>query len=252
MKRFFILTAVACAASAQADLVLQQQIVTPDYNGTITMKVKGDKVRLDVNTSQSQALGTIMDLNTGETITLIPAQKLFLKTMGGPVNKPQTSGGVVAPGPKSNAPVPHATGKTQKVGEYDTELYAWSSSGGITGTAWVAKSFPDYARIRADLAILDKTTGADNGASPELSTLPGMVVRSEVSGGGKTITMALISAKEGPLDNSFFGVPYGYKELPKLQPLKTVGAQPAANSATAAPVPASRTITPSTQKAPAW
>ena len=149
--------------------------------------------------------------------------------------------------------MPHPTGKTQKVGEYDTELYTWSSADGITGTAWVAKSFPDYARIRADLAILDKTTGADNGASPELSALPGMVVRSQVTGGGKTITMALISAKEGPLDDSFFGVPPGYKELPKVQPLKPVVTQPApqkpsGSSASTTPATSAKISTPSAQK----
>ena len=249
MKRSLILFAVAlAAASAQADLILQQQIVTPDYNGVITMNVKGDKVRLDVNAGQPQALSTILHLSTGETITLVHGQKMFVKTQGTPAKQTSKAGA---------APVPHPTGQTQKVGEYDTALYTWSKANGITGAAWVAKTFPDYARIRADLAVLDQTAGAGNGASPELSKLPGMVVRSQVTGGGETLTMALISAKEGPLADSLFGVPHGYKELPKVQPLTPAVTQPssqkpAGNSGPASPAPAAKTTTPAAQKLPAW
>jgi hypothetical protein len=252
MKRFIILFAVACtAAGARADLTMQQQIVTPDFNGVITMKVKGDKVRLDVNAGQPQALSTILNLNTGETITLVHGQKMFAKTQSPPAKQTKP------PGTASRAPVPRPTGQTQKVGEYDTELYTWSKANGVTGTAWVAKSFPDYARIRADLTTLDQSTGADNGTSPELSKLPGMMVRSQVAGGGETLTMALISAKEGPLDDSVFGVPRGYKEVPKLQPLKPVAAPPATQkpsgkSGPTAPAPAAKTATPPAQKLPAW
>jgi hypothetical protein len=217
MKRIFILLAVAAATTgARADLVMQQQIVTPNYNGVATMKIKGTKVRMDLYAGQPQALSTITELNTGETITLLHSQKMFLKTPGTPMNQTKPAGDT------SSAPVPRATGKTQKVGDYDTELYTWSNARGINGTAWVAKNFPDYARIRTDIAVLDKTAGANNDTSPELNTLPGMVVRSQVTGSGQTITLALISAKEEPLDASFFGIPRDYKELPKPKPLKPV------------------------------
>jgi hypothetical protein len=254
MKRFFILFAIAWAAGdARADLVMQQQIVTPGYEGVATIKVKGSKVRLDLYAGQPQAWSTITDFNTGDTTTLMHSQKIFLKTAGAPMN--QTRPAVA--GAASKVPVPHATGQTQKVGEYDTELYTWSNARGITGTAWVAKSFPDYARVRADLAVLDKTAGADNDVSPELSMLPGMVVRSQVAGGGQTITMALMSAKEGPLDTSLFGVPRDYKELPQPKPLKPVVTQSApqkasGNSTPKAPAPAAKTSAPTTQKLPAW
>jgi hypothetical protein len=254
MKQFFILLAIAWAAGdARADLVMQQQIVTPGYNGVATIKVKGAKVRLDLYAGQPQAWSTITDFNTGLITTLMHSQKIFVKTAGAPMQQTRPAGA----GAASKAPVPHATGKTQKVGEYDTELYTWANARGITGTAWVARSFPDYARVRADLAVLDKTAGADNDVSPELSTLPGMVVRSEVAGGGQTITMALMSAKEGPLDTSLFAVPHDYKELPQPKPFKPAVSQSSpqkasGNSAPKAPAPATKTAAPPTQKLPTW
>ena len=102
--------------------------------------------------------------------------------------------------------------------------------------------------------MLDKTAGADKDMTPALSTLPGMVVRSQVTGGGQTITLALISAKEGPLDASLFGIPRDYKEVPQPKPLKPVATQPAppkASGSSTPKAPATSTNT-STQKLPAW
>jgi hypothetical protein len=249
MKRIFILFAAVCAAAAvRADVVIQQQITVTTNNAVATMKIKGTKVRLDMNAGQPQALSTITDLNTGETINLMHNQKLYLKSPGQPM-KPARSSGTA-----SQAPVPRPTGKTQKVGDYDTELYTWSNDRGITGTVWVAKNYPDYARIRADFAVLDKTAGADTDMTPALSALPGMVVRSQVTGGGQTITAALISAKEGPLNASLFGIPSDYKEVPRPKPLKPVVTQPAPQKASGSSnpkTPATSTKT-TTQKLPDW
>ena len=249
MKRFFGLAAIFFAtAGAQADLVLQQQITTAKYTGVTTMKVRGTKVRLDLYAGQPQAVSTIMDLSTGENITLMHNQKMFLKTPGTPMNQARPASKA------SKAPVPQNSGKKQKVGDYDTELYSWSNAQGITGTAWVAKNYPDFARIKADLAMLDKTADAEDDTSPQVSLLPGMVVRSQVSGGGQTLTLALISAKEGPLDSSNFAIPRDYKEMPKLKPLQPVAAPPPAQKPPGGPVPKSSAAHPntSTQKPPGW
>jgi Domain of unknown function (DUF4412) len=249
MKRFFILFAVACtAADARADLVIQQQITITTNNSVATMKIKGTKIRMDMYAGQPQALSTITDLNTGETINLMHNQKMYMKSPVQPMKQARSSGTA------SRTPVPRPTGKTQKVGDYDTELYTWSNDRSITGTVWVAKNYPDYSRIRADFAVLDNAAGADTDTTPALSALPGMVVRSQVTGGGQTITVALILAREWPLDASLFGIPRDYKELPRLKPLKPVVTQPAppkASGSSTPKAPATSTKT-TTQKLPAW
>ena len=99
------------------------------------------------------------------------------------------------------------------------------------------KTYPDYARIRADFAVLDQNRRSGQRCDPELSVLPGMVVRSQVAGGGQTITMALISAREEPMNASLFGIPRDYKEVPRPKPLKTVIAQPAPQKASGSSTP---------------
>ena len=241
MKWIFIFLALACAAgNACADLVIQQQITTPNYNGVVTMKIKGTKVRTDMYSGQPQAISSIVDLDTGEVIMLLHKQQMYLKT-----KQSKSSGAFPSP------PTPQPTGKYQKVGDYDTELYMWTNSRGITGTVWVAKNYPDYARIRADYTTLDKTTGMDREMTPALSTLPGMAVRSQVTGGGQTIILALISAKEGPVDTSAFRIPHDYKEVPKLKPVKQVTSPPVPSNAPGASTPkAPGTTSPKTANAP--
>ena len=189
------------------------------------MKVRGTKIRLDLYAGQPRAISTIKDLNTGDIVTLMHNQKMFLKTPGAPTKqaRPASTGAAANVKP----PKPRDTGKSEKMGGYDTKIYTWSNSRGIIGTAWVAKNFPNFAQIRTDLAALDKSpSGTNNDMSPELSTLPGMVVKSQVSGGGQTITAILVSAKEEPIDASLFQTPRDYREVPRPQPLKPVSQPP--------------------------
>jgi len=216
MKRMFLFLALIYASTiARADLVLRQQIVAANYTGIATVKVKGAKVRLDLYAGQPQAVSTISDLSTGDSVTLMHNQKVFVKTLGGLMKQAKSSGS----GAASKAPVPHPTGKTEKVGAYNTDIYTWSNSRGITGTAWVAKNYPDFAKIRADLAVVDQSAAEmNNGADPELSRLPGMVVKTQVTGGSQTIVVTLVSAQEEPVDASLFQTPANYKELPRPKP----------------------------------
>jgi len=228
MKLIYIFFAlVVAAAGARADLVIQQQITVATNSSVATMKIKGSKIRLDMYAGRPQAISTISDLKTGDAITLLHTQKMFVKTAGAAARKNKPPGNV--PAVAAKPPVPRSTGKTEKVGGYDTEIYTWSNSRGITGTVWVAKNFPDYARIRTDLALLDKSAAdANNNQEPELSKLPGMVVKSQVAGSRQTITAILLSAREEPTDASLYQVPANYKEMLPVKPPKTIAAQPVA------------------------
>jgi len=87
MKHLLLLIALTAAAAARADLVMQQQITTPNYEGVTTMKIKGAKMRMDLYAGQPQSQSIVTDLNTGEIITLIHGQKLYSKTADGPTKQ---------------------------------------------------------------------------------------------------------------------------------------------------------------------
>jgi len=219
MKRLLSLIAwISTVASARADLVMQQKA---DFGGpsnlvTITIRIHGDKIRQDIDGLGDGDMSLIKDANTSDSIALMPRQKLF------------TRPGAKAAGaqsPEAALSKPLDTGKADIVGGYDTEIYAWAAdrklwneTNGMVETLWVARGFTNFENIKADLAKLDRANVSfpGKGMQPEISTLPGMVVKSrlivKLNGILQTISITLVSAREEPVAPSVFDVPSDFKE----------------------------------------
>ena len=161
-------------------------------------------------------MSLIKDSGTGDSIVLLHRQNMFTK----PVAKAKS-----VQSPEAALSKPLDTGKSDMVGGYDAEIFAWAAdrelwndTNGMIETLWVARNYPKYENIKADLAKLDRANVSfpGKGMQPEISTLPGMVVKSRliVKMGGivQTINITLVSAKEEPVDPSIFEVPGDYKE----------------------------------------
>jgi hypothetical protein len=219
MKRFLLLAAlISTATRARADLVMHEQadFGNPTNLISITIKIHGDKIRQDLDGLQSGNMSLIKDASTGDSIVLMRQEKLFTK----PAAKTKD-----AQSPDAALSKPNDTGKADRVGGYDAEIYAWAAdrrlwndTNGMIETLWVAKDYPDYDRIKADLARLDRANVSfpGKGMQPEISSLPGMVVKSRliVKMGEmvQTVNITLLTAKEEPVDPSNFEVPPDYKE----------------------------------------
>ena len=219
VKRLVILIAmISTAAGARADLVMHEQA---DFGGgsnliSITIKIHGDKVRQDVAGLGSGDMSVIKDAATGDSIVLMPRQKLFTKP-GAKAKDIQSLDAALSK--------PLDTGNADLVGGYNAEIYAWaadrklwSDTNGMIETLWVAKDFTNYENIKADLAKLDRANVSfpGKGMQPEISSLPGMVVKSrlivKMGETVQTINIMLLSAKEEPVAPSNFEVPGDYKE----------------------------------------
>jgi hypothetical protein len=219
MKRLPCLIALmASVFAARADLVMHEQA---DFGGpsnliSITIRIHGDKVRQDIAGLGSKDMSVIKDANTGDSIVLLPQQKLFTKTGAKPKDTQS---------PDAALSKPVDTGNSDIVGGYGAKIFAWATdrklwndTNGMIETLWVAGDFPNFENIKADLAKLDRANVSfpGKGMRPEISTLPGMVVKSRliVKLGGivQTINIALLSAKEEPIDPSIFEVPGDYQE----------------------------------------
>jgi hypothetical protein len=216
-KTFFILaTVLLAAAAARADLEIVQMASDTNAPFPATMRLRGDKLRLDQQQNTNGGFVVIIDLNTRDSFTLLPREKKFLKRSGAEILKNLALDKKLFGGGTNELYLPpalaQATGRIEPVGDYAAEIYSWSGAGGTTQTLWVAKNFPDYEKIRAELVKLDRfnETGPHPGAQPELSPLPGMVVQSELPVGDRKIKVRLVSAKTAPLDAELFAVPADY------------------------------------------
>ena len=216
-KTFFILATIfLVTVAARADLEIVQRASDTNAPFPATMRLRGDKLRLDQQQNTNGGFVVIIDLTTRDSFTLLPKEKKFLKRSGAEILKNLALDKNLFGGGTNELYLPsapaRATGRIEPVGGYDTEIYSWSGAGGTTQTLWVAKGFPDYERIRAELAKLDRFNagGPHPGAQPELGSLPGMVVQSELPVGDRKIKIRLVSAKAAPLDAELFAVPADY------------------------------------------
>jgi hypothetical protein len=200
------------AAALRADLVLEQQSSDTNRTSVVILKLHADKMRLD---QSDDHLSVIVDLRTRDSVTLLTTNKTYLQRYGADIKwkvelEKKNTGGTnemdAMPAPAIN------TGKSETVNGYDTEIYTWSGAHGLTETLWVAKNFPNFEAIRAELAKLDSfnDSGPHRNAQQKLSALPGMVLKSESVFDGHKVTTTLVSVKVEPVKALLFELPVDY------------------------------------------
>jgi hypothetical protein len=194
--------------SAHADWTLIQKTTTDGKADEMIIKVKGDKTRADIG----QKMSMISDATTGEIVMFMHEQKMLMKMNGDSMKGIMAlAGNLLGKGEPPAKPV--ATGKLEKVGDYETEIYTWSGKFG-SGKFWVAKTFDHFAELNAIQDKLMKAMGNPAAAmAPPNNDFPGMVVKSEILVVGKTATSELVSAKQEALDDAVFTAPEGYQEM---------------------------------------
>lgn len=199
---------LAATLSARADWVIVQNSSTEGQAKEITLKIKGDLARVNMGSDISALLGA-----DGITM-LMHQQKMMMRMDKERLKKTMELAaklGVVHNGKTPTKPT--ATGRREKLGKWDTEIYTWAGDGG-NGTFWVAKDFPKATEINAISEKMSKVMGSPmSSMAPRATDFPGMVVKSEVTMMGRTIVTTLVSATEQEVDAKEFTAPEGYQEM---------------------------------------
>jgi len=196
--------------AASADWVIDSKIDTAQGAMNITAKLKEQRARLDMNGPQG-AMSTIVDSTTGDSTQLMHAQKMAV-TVPGAIVKQQIEAMKAAAGASGEAGAAKATGEKEKVGEWDCEIYTWSS-GTTSAKLWVASNVPNGESLKGAMAKLKAGAFGATRLGPDESLLPGPVVRTETTAGGQVTKMTVNAVKEEKLDASTFEVPADYKTM---------------------------------------
>ena len=196
------------AALGRADLVIVQHVEGSGQSGDQTIKIKGDKARTDL----AQQVSMITDGASGDSVTLMHAQKTFLKISAAQTKAMMDQMQKLRPG--AEPPKLVATGKKEKIGNYDCEIFT-TAFGGVAVTYWIAKDFQNYPAILAQMERMQagSISAMAKGMMPELKEFPGMQIKTEMEMGGKKISTLLVSAKEENVDPAAFEIPKDYKEV---------------------------------------
>src|SRR5947207_13484898 len=121
MKAFLLSLALSTGlcVSARADFTIIQKVEGGKAGGNeIIMKLKGDKVRMEA----TPQITMIVDGKTGDTITLMNAQKKFLRISG---DKAKSIAELAAKygGATTEKPKLTATGKKMTINAYEADEY---------------------------------------------------------------------------------------------------------------------------------
>lgn len=209
MKKLLLIPALALFSlqGALADWVVINKTVTDGQEANMTLKAKGDKSRMDVG----EQMSVIIDTASGNTEMYMHAQKMVMKISPENLKAMMAMAGAALGGEPAAKPV--ATGKMEKVGEHECEIYTWAGKIG-NGKFWVAKDFPEAKALNDLQDKMMKALGNPAASMvPQNSDFPGMVVKSELEMMGKKTASELVSAKQEPVSDDAFKAPEGYQEM---------------------------------------
>lgn len=215
--RLLPLALAACLAAPallRADLTVVQEIEADGTTTRMTMKLKDTKVRVD-----STPMATvIVDTESGDMTNLIHAQKMVMRISGAQLKDMADAVKVATPAPGAVVAEPKATGKKEKINGYDTEEYTVETPAGPM-RLWLAKDYPDWKEIVAELARMSQGAWAKQFAGAarpdyDVAKLPGLPLRTEMTqpGGGKVV-VRFQTLDRKPIDAAEFAIPAGYNEM---------------------------------------
>lgn len=142
---------------------------------------------------------------------IVPAAEVKAM-MAGAANAAMQQDGI---SPSTTPAAPKPTGKTDKIDGYNAAEYTFSN-GAMTATFWMSTEFPNAKAVNDALAKFRKGSLADatKGFAPDMSSIPGVPVRTEVTLNGQKIVTDLVSATDQNVDPGEYQAPASYTLLP--------------------------------------
>ncbi len=220
--------------SARADLIIVQKVEGAGPASEMTMKLKGDKMRVDMTPQVS----TIFDSKTGEMLQLMKDQKTVVR-MSGEKMKAMANTMKKYNGQTQTVEKPKLTptGKKETINGYEAEEFAVQSPT-FKASYWLAFKYPDGVAILKQLQSLSSTAwDPSNTGVPNFNDLPALPIKTVVSVSGTQLTSTLVSVKQDPVNDAEFVVPKDFKEVQMPEIGSLLQQDPQKPAASASPQP---------------
>ena len=212
-------------ASVQADLTIIQRVDGAGQNGDVTVKIRGDKERIDAPTQPTR----IIDGKTGELTDLINEKKTFVRISAGQIKAAAETINKFDHGEKPAAAKLTSTGKKATVSGFETEEYVYESPR-FKASFWVATNFPDAASILKQMqAPISGPWKPSNMGMPDYTDFPGLPLKTVITVGSNQVVTTIISITKDPVNAAEFEIPKDFQELKR--PIQAAPAPTIENSA---------------------
>jgi Domain of unknown function (DUF4412) len=197
MRHAFLALFLAMAVPAMGDVVIEQQLQTPDGTTKFVTKIKGKQLRHDAASADGPAT-VFMNFETGEIASYVHAKKT----------------GVKLEVPPQQLTAPHgeakATGKMEKIGSWNCEIFAIAQTSAPT-RLWVTKEIPNYQSIANQLKAVTSDSGPILVATYLSALEHGVIVKVERSRPDATVVATVTKLTEDSVSADEFKHPEGYK-----------------------------------------
>jgi hypothetical protein len=207
--------------TARGDLTIVQKVEGSGSVSQITIKLKGDKVRVEV----TPQVTTIIENKSGDVLTLMNKERKFLRISADKSKAiaemaSKYSGDTQAAAETAKLT---ATGRKEMINGYEAEEYVREAPS-FKATYWIASKYPDSAAIVKQLqAIIPAAWNDVAKGMLDYRDFPGLPLRIKVKTNGKEITSTITSIKRDVLSGEEFSVPKDFQEMkvPNLQEVIT-------------------------------
>ena len=221
----FVIASLVVLAVARADLTIVQKIDGAEGLREVTMEVKGDKARVEVNPQVT----TIVDAKTGEVTNILNDKKMVMRISGEQSKKMAEMAKSFVKEEAPDQQTPKATGKTEVINGHETKEYV-TDSPKFHASYWVATDYPNAQEILTQMAVLRKGAFASlTQGMPDYRMLPGLPLRTVIKIPDQPeITSTIESVSTASLPDTDFTAPAGYSEMkmPDMFGKPDAGTQP--------------------------
>ncbi|HLW35089.1 MAG TPA: DUF4412 domain-containing protein [Chthoniobacterales bacterium] len=211
--------------SAQADLTIVQRVEGVGQNGDVTVKIKGDKERVDAPSQPSR----IIDGKSGEMTDLMNDRKSYVKISAAQIKAAAASMNLNAD-KKAGASKLTPTGKKDTINGYETEEYAYETPM-FKAAFWIANKYPGATDILKQMqAPISGAWKPSNMGMPDYTDFTGLPLKTVITVGTSQVVTTIVSIKQDSLNAADFEIPKDFQELKKPIQQDSAGEGPAASS----------------------
>jgi hypothetical protein len=218
---FCLIVTATLLVAARGDLTIVQKVEGSGSVGQITIKLKGERVRVEINPQ----LTTIIENKSGDMLTLMNKEKKFLRISADKSKAIAEMASKYSGKTTASAETAKliATGKKEMINGYEAEEYIREAPS-FKATYWISSKYPDSAAIVKQLQAIVPAAWNDAAKGMlDYRDFPGLPLRSRVKLNGKEITSTITSIKQDLLSDEEFSVPKDFQEMkvPNLQDMMT-------------------------------
>src|SRR5437773_6173779 len=207
----YSIVSLGLLVAARGDLTIVQRVEGPGQNGDVTVKIKGDKERVDAPSQPTR----IIDGKTGELTDLMNNKKSFVRISAEQIKAAAETINKFDGGEKPGAPKLTPTGKKETINGYETEEYVYETPQ-FKASFWVATKYPDAADILKQMqAPVSGAWKPSNMGMPDYTDFAGLPLKTVISVGDSQVATTIMSIKKDSISAAEFDIPKDFQELKK-------------------------------------